>query len=600
MSTRDVITEYRIRAWLCIVALMLGAAVTAWVGFRVEFPPAYRATAVQYTEGYAAWAFNLCSGQPPFRKIPDVCNTFLGINRVAVDPAEPPHMRASASSFYWRIRRVALRWIPGGAVASAALLWWLLSWRNRRAWRCDPDPVDHIRLRGSEIVEPRRLTRLAKRKHGHGDLQLGGVTIPEAMEAKHTVFAGGTGQGKTAGIAGVLDVVHDRGDRAIVADSGGLFLSRYGFDARRGDIVLNPLDRRSVPWSPLAEIRMSYHADAVAHALVPDAEGPDATWHTQAQTFLSAVLQRVHEVRGTNRDLLRLALEAGMPELREKLAGTPAAGQVGDGNERMFNSVRSTVAAHLACLRYCPLDAGCEAFSIREWAAVGGGWAYFNYLDDQLRVMAPLAGAMLALAATGIMTRAPGSATPTWLILDEVAALGKIGVLEDFLTRARKSGGRAVVGLQSIAQLRERYGRNGAESMLSCLSTQLVLNVSDPDTADFMSRVLGDVQVAHRVRSAGHADHGANAQWSQTVQTERLILPSEISSLPELNGFLRIAGFPVARVRLPLPTQLPARDAPFLLRDIVPAAQGVIAGDPTATPEKGDLPDFGNNEDRRS
>jgi type IV secretory pathway TraG/TraD family ATPase VirD4 len=205
---------------------------------------------------------------------------------------------------------------------------------------------------------------------------------------------------------------------------------------------------------------------------------------------------------------------------------------------------------------------------------------------------------MLALAATGVMTQTPDATRRTWLILDEVSALGKIGALEDFLTRARKSGGCAIVGLQSIAQLRERYGRNGAESMLSCLSSQLILNVSDPDTADYMSRVLGDVQVARRLRSAGQADHGANVHWSRTVQTERLILPSEITSLPQLCGFLRLTGgLPIAPVRLRVPLSMPEQDSPFRPRGLSPLPR--LCADGTKTDERespGDLPDFGEDE----
>lgn len=457
-------------------------------------------------------------------------------------------------------------------------------------------------LRGSQILPARILNKLARRKYGSGDVYIGGIAIPRAIEPYHCLLAGGTGQGKSVGITGMLDAIHARGDRAIIADDGGSFLARYGYDARRGDIILNPLDARSIPWSPLAEMRRPHDADAVAHSLIPDAEGEAAQWNRYAQTFMASVLWRVFEVDGDNGSLLFHLLEADMDVLRGMLAGMPAAGLVGKGNERMFGSVRGTVAAYVQGLRYCPDDAGHHAFSLRQWASQGAGWAYFNYLDDQLRVLAPLAGTMLGMVATGVLSQVPDEDRRTWLVLDEVAALGKIGALEDFLTRARKCGGCAIIGLQTIAQLRDRYGRNGAESMLSCLSSQLILNASDPDTAEFLSRSLGDVQVSRQTRSGSRADHGAHANWSQAIQTERLILPSEIASTPKRCGFLKLAGgLPIAPVRLDVPPSTGERAERFVPRDS--AGLPRPARGPGSTEMKREppgLPEFGDGETPRS
>lgn len=455
-------------------------------------------------------------------------------------------------------------------------------------------------LRGSRILPARVLSKLARNEYGAGELRIGSVGVPRALEPNHFGLFGGTGQGKTVTFTRMLDAVRARGDRAIIADDSGTFLARYGYQRDRGDIVLNPLDARAVTWSPLAEMRHLHDADALAHALIPDAEGDAAQWNLYAQTFASAILWRTFEVDGNNGDLLFNLLEANVDVLRGMLAGTPAAGLVGEGNERMFGSVRGTVAAYTRGLRYCPADAGRNAFSLRRWVADGAGWAYFNYLDDQLRVLAPLAGTMLGIVATGVMSQQPNANRRTWMVLDEVAALGKINALEDFLTKARKCGGCAILGLQAIAQLRERYGRNGAESMLSCLSTQLVLNVSDPDTAEFLSRSLGDVQVSRQTRSGSKADHGAHASWSQVVQTERLILPSEIGSAPRLCGFLKLAGgLPIAPIRLTLPPRTRDRAERFVLRESISLPPTTVQDGGGAMREPPNLPDFGDDEDRK-
>ncbi|EQD37654.1 hypothetical protein B1B_16047, partial [mine drainage metagenome] len=59
------------------------------------------------------------------------------------------------------------------------------------------------------------------------------------------------------------------------------------------------------------------------------------------------------------------------------------------------------------------------------------------------------------------------------MILDETAAIGRLANLEDFLTRARKSGGCAILGVQAIDQLVRLYGQHSAHTLVSCCGSQL-------------------------------------------------------------------------------------------------------------------------------
>jgi len=141
VSTHEIVQEYRIRAWLCAWALLLGAAGGWWVGLRVEFPPAYRVDATRYAEGYALWKLRVCTGQPPIRRPPAPCEMFANVNRLAIDPTEPGPIRGAAYSFFAGTRRIATRWMPTGAITCTVLLWSLLAWRNRRAWKSEPPTV---------------------------------------------------------------------------------------------------------------------------------------------------------------------------------------------------------------------------------------------------------------------------------------------------------------------------------------------------------------------------------------------------------------------------------------------------------------------------
>ena len=83
-------------------------------------------------------------------------------------------------------------------------------------------------------------------------IAFGGVPLPYAFEPYHLLISGATGTGKSVAITPALGALRRRGDRAVIADAGGLFTARY---LQAGDVLLNPLDERAVPWSPLAESR---------------------------------------------------------------------------------------------------------------------------------------------------------------------------------------------------------------------------------------------------------------------------------------------------------------------------------------------------------
>lgn len=148
------------------------------------------------------------------------------------------------------------------------------------------------------------------------------------------------------------------------------------------------------------------------------------------------------------------------------------------------------------------------------------------------------------------------------MILDEVASLGLIGSLSDGLTKGRKYGLCCVIGLQSSSMLRTAYGREGATTLLSCLRNSIIFAVDDADTADNMSRRLGDSEQERQDETV--SDSGKSSSTRRT--TSRLVLPSEIMTLPNLTAYLKLAGdYPVARVRIPV---VPAREVckPFVPR----------------------------------
>ena len=190
------------------------------------------------------------------------------------------------------------------------------------------DPRGQI-LRGSALVSGAQLMDLMYGRERARKvlvqptlINLGGVVIPHEIEAQHLLFSGTTGSGKTQAINRILATVRRRNKRAMIADAGGGFLSRF---YQSGDLILNPFDARSVDWSPFAEIRTEYDFARIAKATIPEASGEAAQWHHYAQTLLGETMLAMYK-RGQRsiKQLLHYLTVADTKELGELLAGTPA------------------------------------------------------------------------------------------------------------------------------------------------------------------------------------------------------------------------------------------------------------------------------------
>ncbi|HZF19446.1 MAG TPA: type IV secretion system DNA-binding domain-containing protein, partial [Burkholderiales bacterium] len=121
-------------------------------------------------------------------------------------------------------------------------------------------------LRGTRMISQRSLRKLTA-ESGKAQVLVAGTPIPTWLETLHLLVAGATGTGKTVGIAQIIETLLRRGDRAIIVDPNGAFLSRFYFP---GDIVLNPFDKRSEAWSIFNELRDEYDFKRYALSVVPE------------------------------------------------------------------------------------------------------------------------------------------------------------------------------------------------------------------------------------------------------------------------------------------------------------------------------------------
>ena len=339
-------------------------------------------------------------------------------------------------------------------------------------------------VRGPEVVDLTNGSRHSK--DASAQIMIANVGIFPKLETQHFLFAGQTGTGKSQCIARILSTVRSRRSRALVADAAGSFMSKLLAD---GDLILNPFDERSVDWNPFVEIRTDYDCARIARAAIPDGTGESKEWNHYAQVLLGETLfSFVQEQAAFFTLALHLLSSADQQELFETLQNTPAAVVCSPGNERMLAGVRSIIAVFLQSWRYLSEEG---TFSVRDWVTNDGSqWLFLTYRDDQAPLLRPLVSTILEMAITEGLSLNEDPSRDLWFVLDEVDSLGKISALRDGLSKLRKYGGKCVLGLQTISQLRATYGKDEAQTLMANIATKMVLRAGDGETAEYFSGVV--------------------------------------------------------------------------------------------------------------
>lgn len=418
--------------------------------------------------------------------------------------------------------------------------------------------------RGASVSTPQKIRALIKKEKQGFDIELGDVPIPHGAEPYHFLIAGSTGAGKSVAITKILDSIRKRGDIAIVVDSGGEFMSRYWRE--QTDYVLNPFDDRCAPWSPTADLEGPWDAEALSRSIIPDGTGESKEWNGYAQTLVTSCMQALWDRnRKSLADLLYMVQAAPISELTQLLAGTSAAAQL--SSEKTFGSIRTIAAKYLSAYSY--LMNSDKPFSVSKFIRESkNGFLFLTYRDDQLDSLRNLISCVLDISARTILSLKPNGKRRVWLVIDEFASIGKVQSIEAVATKARKAGGCLVVGIQSISQLKDRYGEHSAQSILSCLSTWLVLRCADADTAEYMSKYIGEEQIVRTSVGSSNSDSGASTSTSEQTSTQRVVLASEIQKLANVKGFLKLAGhYPVCQVTLDFPPRKEDAVQHFVMRD---------------------------------
>lgn len=407
-------------------------------------------------------------------------------------------------------------------------------------------------IRGVTLITARRLNWELR---GDG-LELGGVRLPRALETQHVLATGKSGAGKSNVIRGALRQFEARREIVILLDPDREYVGEF-FRPERGDVLLNPLDARCPRWTPWQELRRDYaeaDAEAQAESLFPDPPahadvGSTPFFRRSARTLYVSLLQVAAPREPA---VLAELLNLERAELKRRLKGTPAEALIDPGAHEQGAGIIATVANAVNPFRYLPAQAAAE-WSAREWARTREGWVFLTCEEATRAAVLPLLSLWLDSLARQLLSVEldRGARERVWIVADELPAVRRQRQIENLLARGRKRGLCVMIGFQAMAQLRAIYGRDEATTLLSSPTTKVLLRTDEPETAEWSSRQIGAREAVRE--QIGTSTGPRELRDGFTLQPQRRMEPAvtagEIQKLPDLTGYLCVAGHDRARVK---------------------------------------------------
>ena len=408
-------------------------------------------------------------------------------------------------------------------------------------------------ISGGKILSAREVKNYLRRHKLASDILLGSMPLVKDSETKHILLTGSTGSGKTNCLHGILPQIRARKQPAIVIDLEGSLVTRYYRPEQ--DIIINPYDTRSHRWDFWGEVADPSSLEVITNSLFPgmdngssEVNGLFEKW--AGMFFKTCVLYLQKKSSALTINELYNMLHIQKPEvLMPKLKGTPAAAIMDLNNEKNItaHNIRANAMAHTEWLSLLAVQSKKEVKEIcfKKWfegieAENKDRWIFLTATPKQASVLLPLISLLMDIAVSSLMEKGEDKNRRIWFIIDELAALNKMPVLEKSLTRLRKYGGCILAATQMFKQLFAKYGRDMGSIMIGQFNTNIIFRNTDIDEATIISKRAGEVEylMQQKNTSYGAHEHRDGISYSEQEKRKSLLKPSDIVNLKPLEAFV--------------------------------------------------------------
>jgi type IV secretory pathway TraG/TraD family ATPase VirD4 len=442
-------------------------------------------------------------------------------------------------------------------------------------------------VRGATVISSDQLSAQLKNNVSEECLPItSAVKIPKQIETTHFFICGRPGSGKSQLFYRIVPKVFDRGEKGIYYDFKGDMVAKF-FDKNK-HILFNPFDQRCISWNVFNEIETPLDIRSIAASMIP-ITGNDPYWSTAARDVFAGILTGLYHAGEKNNDAVYRWCNLPCETLHRTLSKYPGTETATKhlASEKQGMSVLSVMAGSVSCFEYLRNIDG--VFSIKKWASDDSDkrsvfLSNYSEISDTIR---PILSLFIEITGKQILSLPDNRDRRIFFFIDEFGTLANMPTIPTMLTNGRSKGMSIWIAIQDIGQIEKLYGREIAQTIINSCASSFTFAVNDPNTADFLSRKIGEREI--KETNVSHTDgQSSSSTTSQQTRQERAVLPSEILGMPNLCTLTKLSGYTLAIVNLEI-VSLPDVQPAFEKRsDLSLAAQAaytpaVEPSTPTAT-----------------
>ncbi|PNV83678.1 MAG: hypothetical protein C0627_03835 [Sulfurimonas sp.] len=316
---------------------------------------------------------------------------------------------------------------------------------------------------------------------------------------------GSTGTGKSVLLRKLFKQIYgDNHDAKIIFyDTKPEFFTE--FYQPNQDLILSLEDKRSVHINLLKLITSTRDLNRIVASIIPAAiKGEDEGWVVMSRSMLSGIF--IYCIKQNIKTMQELRSLCILPfnKLLEKLSeieGTEAALQFLDIDEKqqtIYQGVFSSKISFIAdypCLDCPPLENG--HINFEEFFTSKGRrvlWILGDDNDEKERLKRTVS-VVIELASNSVFALGENQARKIFFFIDEFSELKKMDSLQKLIVKGRSFGCSIFLLMQNPFQLQKTYGREDAETILSCLNTNIIFKSNGDKTLEILSNMIGKSKV---------------------------------------------------------------------------------------------------------
>ncbi|SRR6266487_523844 len=358
------------------------------------------------------------------------------------------------------------------------------------------------------------------------------IVLDEQMQQSHVLLLAPTGVGKTSRIV-VPALLREYGSRSLFINDtkGELVDLALGHLAQFHQcFVFAPTEPyKSCHYNPLVHVHNMDDAEALANCLIDNTgTSREAFWNSAPKLLVaSTVLHlRTTEPNAPFSRLIDILCGTTLEDVEKLFRSSPsplvkkvatAFFEHVQKNDRLAGSIMVEMATRFFRFHNPSLREVTSSNDLNFTRMVDSPTVLFLSIpEDEAQRLEPLSACLIMQMMSSMLrraTRSPGRRLPRDFVfyLDEFCNAGIIPKFARYISTVRSRGIAFILAVQDFGQLRETYGENGRETILSNCTTQIVFPGCGLQETRYYSEKLGKTTV----RTFSQSERG-DAEWLST------------------------------------------------------------------------------------